>query len=219
MRARTGGSTKRAGGALFVTLLAACGQAKPPPPSAPAPGYAAPDAGALLTPSVSMPPLDAAPDGTRETTGEPDGGAVVSLTDAAPQGAEDGGACPAGMKLVDASYCPHMERTCLDEEYSPQNHIVICHRFSEKQHCVGREEHRRFCIDEYEYPNRAGAHPPWMVSWFDAEATCEAGGKRLCFESEWVTACEGPDKSPFPYGFSRDNGKCNIDNAWIQPSL
>jgi formylglycine-generating enzyme required for sulfatase activity len=44
-------------------------------------------------------------------------------------------------------------------------------------------------------------------------------GKRLCYESEWVTACEGPDKLPFPYGYARDNKKCNIDNTWIQPSL
>jgi hypothetical protein len=127
--------------------------------------------------------------------------------------------CPAGMILVDTSYCPRIERTCVDEEYSPQNHIVICHRFSEKQRCLSRLEQRRFCIDTYEYPNRAGAHPPWMVSWFDAEATCGSQGKRLCFESEWVAACEGPDKTPFPYGFSRDNAKCNIDNAWIKPSL
>src|SRR4051812_30724322 len=110
MRARTGASTKRVGCVLFVTLLAACGQAKPPPPSAPAPGYAASDAGPLLPPSV-MPPLDAAaPDGARETAGEPDGGGVVTVTDAAPEGADAAGACPAGMKLVDASYCPRMER-------------------------------------------------------------------------------------------------------------
>ena len=44
-----------------------------------------------------------------------------------------------------------------------------------------------------------------------------AFGKRLCYESEWVTACEGPAKTPFPYGYSRDNSKCNIDNTWIKP--
>src|SRR6185312_2782997 len=85
--------------------------------------------------------------------------------------------------------------------------------------CVGREEPRRFCIDEYEYPNRKGGHPTWMVSWYDAQATCASLGKRLCYESEWVSACEGPDKLPFPYGHARDNTKCNIDNSWIQPSL
>ena len=131
----------------------------------------------------------------------------------------DTAACPEGMKLVDTDYCTNMQRTCLEEEYSPQNHITICHRFSTRQTCVGRTEHRRFCIDEYEYPNRKGAHPTWMVSWYDAQATCASIGKRLCYESEWVSACEGPDKLPFPYGHARDNSKCNIDNTWIQPSL
>jgi len=128
-------------------------------------------------------------------------------------------ACPKDMKLVDIDYCPNMQRTCIEEEYSPQNKITICHRFATRQRCLGREEHRRFCIDEYEYPNQKGGHPTWMVSWYDAQATCASLGKRLCYESEWVSACEGPDKLPFPYGYARDNGKCNIDNTWIQPSL
>jgi hypothetical protein len=127
--------------------------------------------------------------------------------------------CPTGMKLVDTDYCPNMQRTCVEEEWSPQNNITICHRFATRQKCIGHQEHRRFCIDEYEYPNQKGAHPTWMVSWYDAQATCGSLGKRLCYESEWVTACEGPDKLPFPYGHARDNTKCNIDNTWIQPNL
>jgi formylglycine-generating enzyme required for sulfatase activity len=123
------------------------------------------------------------------------------------------------MKLVDTTYCTNMQRTCIEEEYSPQNKITICHKFAQRQRCVGREEHRRFCIDEYEYPNQKGAHPTWMVSWYDAQATCASLGKRLCYESEWVSACEGPDHTPFPYGYARDNTKCNIDNQWIQPNL
>jgi formylglycine-generating enzyme len=128
-------------------------------------------------------------------------------------------ACPADMKLVDTRYCPDIKRKCLDEEYSPQNHIFLCHRFAKQQQCLVPEEHRRFCIDEYEYPNRAGAHPPWMVSWYDAQATCQLQHKRVCYESEWISACEGPDRTPFPYGYARDNAKCNIDNQWIKPSL
>ena len=54
---------------------------------------------------------------------------------------------------------------------------------------------------------------------YDAQATCGSLDKRLCYESEWVSACEGPDKLPFPYGYARDNTKCNIDNQWIKPSL
>jgi uncharacterized membrane protein/protein-disulfide isomerase len=32
---------------------------------------------------------------------------------------------------------------------------------------------------------------PAMASWFEAKAACEAGGKRLCSEEEWVSACIG----------------------------
>ncbi len=143
-----------------------------------------------------------------------DGGA--SGTDASRAAVAD---CPTGMLLVDVSYCANIERRCIDEEYSPQNKITICHKYATAQRCLGEEQRRRFCIDEYEYPNQKGAHPPWMVSWYDGQATCESLGKRLCYESEWVSACEGPNKTPFPYGYARDNTKCNVDNTWIKPQL
>ncbi|MFO0661864.1 MAG: SUMF1/EgtB/PvdO family nonheme iron enzyme [Polyangiaceae bacterium] len=125
------------------------------------------------------------------------------------------------MIYVDGSFCPHdkVERRCLKSEYNKPNHLQICHEFAPKTVCRGAEEPRKFCIDKYEYPNAEGAHPPWMVSWYDAQATCESKGKRLCYESEWVTACEGPDKTPFPYGWKRDNTACNIDNEYINPPL
>jgi formylglycine-generating enzyme required for sulfatase activity len=120
---------------------------------------------------------------------------------------------------VDTSFCPKLERRCEDSEYNVPNHLLICHRFAEEQRCLVPEQRRQFCIDRYEYPNRAGAHPPVMVSWFDAQATCEARGKRLCWSGEWTAACEGPERTPFPYGRARDNTKCNIDNTWIDPRL
>jgi formylglycine-generating enzyme required for sulfatase activity len=85
--------------------------------------------------------------------------------------------------------------------------------------CRGKPRRQRFCIDRYEYPNQAGAHPPVMVDWYDAAGACGALGKRLCWESEWVSACEGPEKLPFPYGLKRDPARCNIDNLWLKPDL
>ena len=123
------------------------------------------------------------------------------------------------MILVDGTACSQVERTCLDEEKDRTNHIRICHAFAHATKCVGTEEKRRFCIDEYEYPNEKGAHPPWLVSWYDGEAACQAEGKRLCYESEWVTACEGPERTPFPYGWERDPTACNIDNVYIGPDI
>src|SRR5262245_8001872 len=123
--------------------LAACGQAKPvaitvpplphpaPPPAPPAPV----DAGAPDVAAPSAPEVDAAGNAAAATEG-----AVTS-------------ACPAGMLLVDTTFCPRIERKCVKEEYSPQNHIVICHEFAQAQKCLSEVERHRFCIDEYEYPN------------------------------------------------------------------
>lgn len=124
------------------------------------------------------------------------------------------------MVYVEHDYCPDVQRRCVDTEYNRPNRITICHAFEEGSTKCLTERHRiAFCIDKYEYPNREGAHPPWMVSWYDAEATCRSKGKRTCWDWEWVAACEGPDETPFPYGWRRDNTKCNIDNLWIEPRL
>jgi sulfatase modifying factor 1 len=184
------------------------------------------DASPLLAPplvSAAAGGTNLAPSGELYSS-ETDGGAATqhaSSDDASGPSKDMASApvCPDGMILIDTDFCPRMERHCLDEEYSPQNHFTICHKFAEVQRCLVPMQHRRFCIDEYEYPNQKGAHPPWMVSWYDGQSTCGSIGKRLCFESEWISACEGPEQTPFPYGYERDNSKCNIDNTWIQPHL
>ena len=56
-----------------------------------------------------------------------------------------------------------------------------------------------------------------VADWYQAQATCESKGKRLCWASEWTAACEGPEHTPFPYGWERDHGKCNFDNFYIDP--
>jgi len=123
------------------------------------------------------------------------------------------------MAYVDTTYCPKVEQRCIKDEYNKPNHITICHQFAPGQVCVGKPRRQRFCIDRYEYPNQPGAHPPVMVDWYDAAGACAARGKRLCWESEWVSACEGPEKLPFPYGLKRDATKCNIDNPWLNPDV
>jgi formylglycine-generating enzyme required for sulfatase activity len=123
------------------------------------------------------------------------------------------------MAFVDTTYCPNVRLRCRKDEYNQANHITICHEFAAGQVCEGRARRQRFCIDKYEYPNKKGAHPPVMVDWYDAAGLCAAKGKRLCWESEWVSACEGPEKLPFPYGLRRDPGKCNIDNRWLNVDL
>jgi sulfatase modifying factor 1 len=146
--------------------------------------------------------------------------AVSAEEPAVPADAESGpSACPAGMALVDTSYCPKVRRRCLRDEYNKPNHLTICKEFAPGQECLTTPRRQRFCIDKYEYPNQAGAHPPVMVDWYDSAGACAAQGKRLCWESEWVSACEGPAELPFPYGLKRDASACNIDNPYVQPDL
>lgn len=56
---------------------------------------------------------------------------------------------------------------------------------------------------------------PWtVVTWDEAQAACEAAGKRLCTDVEWAKACEGPDSGTdtwpkYPYGVELEPGRCN----------
>jgi len=75
----------------------------------------------------------------------------------------------------------------------------------------------RFCIDRYEAPNRAGAKPLLLQSAASGQGWCEARGKRLCREREWVRACRGPEGRDFPYGRTWRRGICNDDKTWRSP--
>ena len=51
------------------------------------------------------------------------------------------------------------------------------------------------------------------VSWHEAKQFCASAGKRLCRRSEWVLACEGPKRLPYPWGYVRQPSPCNIDRS------
>lgn len=61
--------------------------------------------------------------------------------------------------------------------------------------------------------SRACSRPdvlPWTrVTWPAAAAACAAAQKRLCAESEWQAACQGPQLRTYPYGFAYDPEACN----------
>jgi len=70
------------------------------------------------------------------------------------------------------------------------------------------------CMDLYEAPNHAEALPLVMYTFVEAEAWCEARDKRLCFEDEWLLACEGSQAYAYPYGDTLEPGRCNDDKIW-----
>jgi hypothetical protein len=184
--------------ALLLCSVWACGSKEAPLPGAP-PGAMTPE----LPPTARAPTGDAVP--------------APSASVAAPAPAP--AACPDDMAYVEVDFCDKVKLHCLRSEYEKSNHLTICHEFAPGQECESPPRPLRYCIDRYEYPNEKGGHPPVNVSAFDGAAMCAERGKRLCTESEWTAACEGPEKLPFPYGLERSGKMCNIDNRYVAPSL
>ena len=75
-----------------------------------------------------------------------------------------------------------------------------------------------FCMDRFEAPNIAGEKPLAFQIATEGEAWCAARGKRLCSEREWVRACEGASKRPYPYGATYKRSTCTDDKTWIAPN-
>jgi hypothetical protein len=57
--------------------------------------------------------------------------------------------------------------------------------------------------------SRRGVVPQAYLSQKEAASACEAVGKRLCSDTEWVLACKGRTPSVYPYGDEHVDGRCN----------
>ncbi|NOU29163.1 MAG: SUMF1/EgtB/PvdO family nonheme iron enzyme [Polyangiaceae bacterium] len=185
---------------LFV-ILAACGNSSPGPTGG--------DGGAT-------PPSSAAP----TTAGASQSSVQAAVVDApAPAASADPEACPAGMVLVDGDYCTEVEQRCKAGKswYAKWNDKTICLEFEAPATCVGKKEHRRYCMDKFEYPNREGTRPTVMNDFPQAQRLCAEQGKRMCTETEWTMACEGPEYKPYPYGYARDPEICKGDQQGVEP--
>jgi sulfatase modifying factor 1 len=131
----------------------------------------------------------------------------------------DDSACPQGMQLVEGEYCSKVEHKCVKEWHDKANDKDVCEEFEAKSTCVGQKVKKRYCMDTYTWPNEKGARPEVMNKFHQAQIKCAAVGKRMCTESEWTLACEGPDMLPFPYGYVRDTNKCHGDMEWDSPDM
>ena len=63
---------------------------------------------------------------------------------------------------------------------------------------------------EPEARSLAGVLPQGYLSQEMAQRACQAAGKRLCSQSEWVRACRGEQNRKFPYGEQYREGACNV---------
>jgi hypothetical protein len=185
--------------ATVAATLAACGGAPPAP--VPPPPPPPPVATAAPTPTVEPTP-SAAP--------------VASAEPAPPPPA----ACPANMMLVEGEYCTEVEQTCIEEWWGKANKKRVCEKFDPAAtRCIGQRVKKRYCVDKYEWPNQEGERPEVMNRFHQAQVKCAAMGKRMCTESEWNFACEGPQMKPFPYGYDRDPLTCNGDHYYDSPDM
>src|SRR5437773_4594322 len=127
--------------------------------------------------------------------------------------------CPSDMVLVEGAFCPAAEERCvkqLEDYKSAPEKSERCLAFEDPSRCVSKKRVvMRFCVDRYEWPNRAGELPEVLVDWTAAKTACEARGKRLCDADEWLFACEGENIVPYVYGYERDATACVIDRPWV----
>ncbi len=72
----------------------------------------------------------------------------------------------------------------------------------------------KVCVDRFEYPNQKDLIPQGNLSYQEAQALCAKKGKRLCTQDEWQWACSGLEGYTYPYGWNRDDNKCNTGNAF-----
>jgi formylglycine-generating enzyme required for sulfatase activity len=116
------------------------------------------------------------------------------------------------MALVEGEFCPVLPYACLEHN---DELGYRCAEYARGMRCGAKPDARRYCIDRHEWPNQPGAQPQVFVDWYEAKASCATAGKRLCRRSEWILACEGPKRLPYPWGFLRQPSPCNIDRAAI----
>ena len=126
-------------------------------------------------------------------------------------------ACPPDMVEVQGEYCPAVEQFCLRQVEPKHPERDRCAEFAATGRCLGTPMPRHFCIDRFEWPNKAGVKPDFAMDWNHAGEQCKAAGKRLCNDSEWTLACEGEERLPYPYGYTRNSEACNIDRPYIMP--
>lgn len=134
-----------------------------------------------------------------------DGGAWSCDPDARPQPnvglvEEPGvGGCPAGMLRV-ASFCIDRFEASL-AEVRADGSLVPWSPYFEPSSVRVRALSLR------------GAVPQGYIRGTQAAAACAEAGKRLCTDVEWLRACQGPSETTYPYGDTREAGRCNDARA------
>lgn len=122
---------------------------------------------------------------------------TATMTFVRAQSAADERPCPEAMVAVDGHVCidafeAYLED--LDEKGAPAG-VHPPH-----EHVDGKRVRAA---------TKRGAIPQAYISQHEAAAACEASGKRLCRDDEWLAACRGTPRTRHPYGDRHRAGYCN----------
>ena len=144
--------------------------------------------------------------GCGEAGGRPDardsGAADIAETaDTADTG--ETGPCPDGMVLLDQAVCIDVAEARLEERVGDEWVAA-----SPYEVVAGREVRAVVATGEV---------PQGYISGDEASAACEASGKRLCTDPEWLLACQGAAGTTWPYGNTYDVAACNDHYAGGHP--
>ena len=81
----------------------------------------------------------------------------------------------------------------------------------------GSIETARYCIDLFEFPNKACELPFVFITPAQAVRVCHAEGKRLCTQDEWNLSCRGDPAGGadrvYAYGDEMDLAVCNTNKS------
>ncbi len=166
--------------------------------AAPGPTAATPDSLATVTPARHAEPV-ASGTGSRDAPAKPT--AASSGSAPTPSAAPDG-RCPPEMARIG--------RFCVDRW---------------EAHLLGPDGtvHARNVppLDGVTYTAKSapGVHPQGHINRPQAQAACQAAGKRLCAWIEWRRACQGPKWHRWPYGNAREEGACNSGKSHLVREL
>ncbi|WP_437517059.1 formylglycine-generating enzyme family protein [Sorangium sp. So ce1099] len=183
-----------------------------PPPAPVSPSSTPPALGAAARPGEPAAPAPGSPPDAQAPRGASAGAPAAPLVDRFAADPAARAACPDDMTLVEGDFCPALPYVCARAGDGAGHG---CPEYARGARCRAAVDPRRFCIDRHEWPNRVGELPRVYVDWYEAKSLCASVGKRLCRRSEWILACEGPKRLPYPWGFVRTPSPCNIDRAAI----
>jgi formylglycine-generating enzyme required for sulfatase activity len=77
---------------------------------------------------------------------------------------------------------------------------------------TNNERSKSFCVDRYEFPNKAGEIPTANMTWLEAKKACENAGKKLCATTQWTDACRA-GLNAYPYGNAYVKDSCNTEGT------